>query len=145
MTIQQKIDKYINQFTAKEFGDLPTRIIFEENASEELRSSVRNAHGDSLPDDWVFDTYLRILQTMNDYEMDNDEKLEDYRSEIVDGLVSIYTSDLTDWLGSNNSNVEYLTEALEEFEPKDGFQALAMAQYQAIDEIYSEVVSLLTK
>ena len=71
--------------------------------------------------------------------------LHENRSEIVDSLVDVYTSDLTEWLDSNNNNVYYLGEAQKELGiQEDGFKLLAMAQYMAIDEIFSEVIELLT-
>lgn len=46
----------------------------------------------------------------------------------------VYTSDLTEWLNESNYHVEYLTEALTEYTPTDGFQLLAMAQGKAKEE-----------
>ena len=61
------------------------------------------------------------------------------RDQAIDALSEIepdcYTSDLTSWLNSNSRNVYYLTEALEEMEIRDGFQALSYAQSRYIDEI----------
>ena len=141
--MKTKIENYLKMFEIKEVernGEKKTIVVFADNASEDLKDSVRKAHGEQLPSDWIFDKYHSILDAMTQYD-----DIEDNRSEIVDGLVSVYTSDLTEWLNSNNSNVYYLTEALEESEEKDGFRALALAQYKAIDEIYSEVENLLTK
>jgi len=39
-----------------------------------------------------------------------------------------YTIDLTTWLASDCNRVQYLTEALQDLAPVDGFQALALAQ-----------------
>lgn len=49
-----------------------------------------------------------------------------------------YTSNLTEWLNSNNENVYYLTEALEQ-DIQDGFDLLAEAQRIAKDEVFEGI------
>lgn len=49
-----------------------------------------------------------------------------------------YTSNITDWLNSNNENVYYLTEALEQ-DIQDGFDLLAEAQRIAKDEVFEGI------
>lgn len=71
------------------------------------------------------------------------DDVEEYRHEIVDGLVDIYTYDLTSWLNNDISNTYYLDQAIQEYEAKENI--LPVAQYIAIDEIYSEVLNLLEK
>lgn len=141
--MKTKIENYLKMFEIKEVernGEKKSIVVFADNASEDLKDSVRKAHGDRLPSDWVFDKYHSILDAMLQY---ND--IEDNQSEIVDGLVDVYTGNLTEWLNSNNNNVYYLTEAIDQYEIKDGFRALATAQSLAIDEIYGEVMNLLNK
>ena len=146
MNLEKKIDKYYNQFkTKKREGEDETIVVFKDNVDKKLEHSVFKAHGDRLPDDWIFDTYHSILGCLADYDIEKEDDIDENRSEIVDGLVDIYTSDLTSWLNNDNRNVYYLTEAQEEYgEEKDGFNLLMMAQYKAIDEIFGEVENLLT-
>lgn len=129
-------------FETKKRGD-ETIVVFTNKASDKLQSSVFKAHGTHLPNDWIFDKYQSILGTMIDYDINSIDKAEDKRAEIVDSLVDIYNSDLTAWLNQSIYNIEYLDNALSEFEVKDGVGLLQQAQYMAIDEIYSEVVGLL--
>ncbi len=143
MTLKKKIEKYLNQFETKERGEKTITVFKDE--SEELKNSVYKAHGDRLPNDWIFDKYKSILSTLSGYEINNEDDLNNNRPEIVDSLVDIYTNNLTEWLADNNYNVYYLEEAQKEFGPiEDGSKLLSMAQYMAIDEIYTEVVNLLT-
>ena len=143
MTIQQKAQEYYNQFETQKRGEDP--IVVFKNESEDLKDSVYKAHGDRLPEDWIFSIYHSILGSISDYEIEDEDDLQEKRSEIVDGLVDVYTSDLTAWLNSNNNNVYYIEEAQKEYGmQEDGFKLLAMAQYMAIDEIFGEVSSLLT-
>lgn len=142
--MNKKIKEYSAQFESKKRVDNgEDYIILKDNAPKELRESVRKAHGDSLPNDWIYGTYADLLSILEGYEITDANDLDNYRHEIVDNYVDIYTSDLTKWLGSN-SNTYYLTRALEDHQPKDGVQALGIAQYTAIDEIMSEIVNLLT-
>lgn len=119
--------------------------VFSDKATEELKSSVREAHGERLPDDWIFDKYCSILDTLSGYDITRLEDIDNYRPEIVDSLVDVYTSDLTGWLHSSNYNVGYIDEAAEEYgEPQNGLNSLQMAQYKAIDNIFSFVYDLIS-
>ena len=132
-----KIKKYLNEFKVTTRGD-DTIVVFDE-ASPELRDAVMNAHGNMLPNDRVFDTFHSILSTLKDYDVESVNELEDLRHEIVDGLVDVYTSDLTQRLNSNINFTHYLDEA----KKMDGGNILMAAQYLAIDDIYSSVINLL--
>lgn len=141
-TLQEQLKLYSSLFQVKTRDNGET-FVCAPDKPEELQQALYKAHGDRLPSDWIYSTFSSILERMQEYDSNILEDFEEYRGEIVDSLVDTYTHDLTAWLHDHNGNVYYLTEALEEFEPKDGFQALAMAQYQAINEIYSEVYQLL--
>jgi hypothetical protein len=144
MKISKKAQKYYDQFETVKRGD-NTIVTLKDNREDKLQNSVYQAHGDMLPNDWIFSTYRSILSSISDYDLDTIEDLEDNRSEIVDGLVDVYTSDLTEWLNSHNSNVYYIEQVQNEYGmQEDGFKLLAMAQYMAIDEIFSEVLTILS-
>lgn len=144
MNISELAQYYYNQFETKKRNE-DTITVFKTNRSEELQDSVYKAHGDRLPNDWIFSTYCGILGSISDYTINTIDDIEDNRSEIVDGLVDVYTSELTAWLNSHNENVYYIEEVQKEYGmQEDGFKLLAMAQYMAIDEIFSEVINLLT-
>lgn len=119
-------------------------VYLDDKASEKLKDSVHQAHGDLLPDDWIYGTYADLMQKVSEYDLKTIDDLENVRYEIVDSCVDIYTADLTKWLASNINNVYYLGEASREYGSMDGFQLLAVAQYKAIDEVMNEVFSLLS-
>lgn len=148
-TLKQKIENYLTYFETGKRNDDTEYVFLKDNAPEELKESIRKAHGDNPPSDFVYDKYERLMMTMAGYlcNIYTIEKLEDYQGEIIDSCVDIYTTDLTNWLGlgSNNRNIYYLTEVLEESDTKDGFALLAQAQYKAIAEIYNEIINLLKK
>lgn len=148
MTIQQKAEQYEKMFTSgtRQDGESYVFIPIEDVETEKLRESVKRAHGERLPDDWIYGTYADLMQKVTEYDLDTLDQLEDVRHEIVDGYVDLSTKDLTHWLHEDNNNISYLTEALaQEMESTDGFQLLAMAQYIAIDEVMNEVMDLLSK
>jgi|SRR3990167_4698599 len=144
MKLSKKIEKYLDGFEVKDRnGD--TIVVFKPNRPEELYESVHKAHKDMLPNDFIFDKYHSILSAMSGYDYETLDAFDEVRSEIVNGLVDVYTGDLTAWLNSNNSNVYYIEKAQKEFGIiEDGFRLLSTAQYIAIDEIYSEVLDLLS-
>jgi len=96
---------------------------------------VRQAHfnGDRMPSD---DIYNRVYEFLSGFSnLDEKATEEDFDQTIIESESDIYTSDLTSWLNDDNRNVYYLTEALEEFQPKDGFEVLMIAQHKYIQEI----------
>ena len=139
--MKEIIEKALGYFEIIQRGD-NSIVVLKITAPQTLRDSVMAAHGDKFPNDWVYNKYHSILDAFLQYRIETDDDLEDKRSEIADSLVDAYTSDLTAWLNSYNSNVYYLTEAQEEYGP-DGFRLLAMAQSKAIDEIANEVIKYL--
>lgn len=147
MTISQKITdtlKYFDTVKRGEGDDAKTITIYKETAPDALKDSIRAAHGDRMPDDWIFSTYESILSTFDGYTINSADDLEEHRAEVVDSCVDVYTSDLTAWLASSVYNVEYLDEAMSEYEPKDGIGLLTYAQSIAINEIAGHVIEYLT-
>ena len=79
-----------------------------------------------------FDTFEELQNEIND-------KIYEW----CDSEVDVYTCNLTKWLNDNNDNVYYLTEALEEFDEKDGVKVLTLAQYKAIEEHFNNLANIL--
>jgi hypothetical protein len=145
-TISEKAGELAAWFETKKRHeeDEESIVILKNGAPDELRDSVREAHGDRLPNDWIYATYEAILSTIAGYSIENERQLDDNRGEIVDGLVDVYTSELTGWLHESVYNVAYMDEAAKEYgQAETGDRMIAQAQYMAIDEIYSEVAKFL--
>lgn len=137
------ISETLAQFEQKQRGE-ENIIVLKQDAPEGLRDSVREAHGDRLPDDWIYRKYYEVLDALSGYTLESADDLEEQRAEVVDGLVDVYTSELTAWLNQNVNNVYYIDEARKEYGADgDAFQLLTAAQYAAIDEIAGEVISYL--
>ena len=144
MTLANKIVKYSNFFITKkrDSGDFYTYL--NTKAPSNLHDAVLAVAGSGYPTDWDFVTFSSLLERLTEYTINNMDDIDNYRNEIVDSLVDIYTSDLTGWLHENINNVYFLTQAIEEFDTKDGFKALALAQYLAIDEVMNYVIQALS-
>lgn len=141
MTINKLIKKYADQVvqSKRDDGSYYTHLI--EDHDEELQEAIYKTHGDLFPHDWIYETFGAILDHLTGYTIECLEDMEEYRHEIVDGLVDIYTHDLTAWLHSSITFVYYLDEAVKEYGQADNI--LMMAQYMAIDEIFNEVLNLI--
>jgi len=103
---------------------------------EWLTNLIFTAHGGMVPDDHRYKFIKDALQYISDQDEDADLDCPEIKADI-------YTSDLTKWLHSRNDRVYYLTEALEEYEIKDGFQALYLAQLCERGEVYDSVLNSL--
>lgn len=143
-TINQLADMFKTE-TVGEGDNARTIVTFSDTANEELKNSVYEAHDGNMPRDWIFEKYLEILEALQGYTIESMDDVEEYRSEVVDGMVDSYTSDLTAWLNSSVYNVDYLGRAVSELGASEGFAILAGAQYMAIDEVFGYVVDLLNK
>ena len=128
-------------FTTTKKGE-DTITIFDDNMPTELKDLFFK--NDFEIDNFYYDNSDYAFDLMNDAITDaksiNEaiKIIEDFDS-ITDELeADPYTSQLTNWLNSNNINVDYITQALQEFgEFKNGFDLLAMAQYIAKCEVYN--------
>jgi len=107
-----------------------------------MQDVIFEGHLDTMPNDESYLACQRIIDTIA--EMDA-SAFED--NEVLENLEelepSCYTSDLTVWLNSNNSYVEYLTQALQELDTKDGFQLLTYANSIWLREMTEAIVSKL--
>lgn len=147
MTLTKKIKQALDKFDIKTRDNGDTFVCFKSSvdSNDPLWRSVYRAHGGKLPNDWIFNKYYDVLDTLGQYNIATEgmDAIHDNFTEIVDGLVDVYTHDLTGWLHSHNENVYYLGEAMSEYEPEDGLALLSMAQYKAIEEIAQEVINYL--
>lgn len=89
---------------------------------------------------WFDEAIDEMLNGVNlDYFSYKD--IENYEFEYL--VADCYTSELTEWLNSRNERVYYITEVLEEFEIKDGFNLLQEAQLREMSEVYENAKYIL--
>jgi len=139
MTIQELSKETATYFETRKRADGESFICCKDNRPDWITDMIHDAHGDMLPDDY---RYRWIVSALDDFT-DSDDDPDDMIGEYVDSTVDSYTADLTAWLASNVNRVYYLTQAMGEMDPSDGFQALSCAQYSEISEVYYTVYHVL--
>lgn len=112
--------------------------INKDHENSEVTELCHTAHGETLPDDFIYSVIVDALDIFGECETEEQAQERIYEIE-----PDVYTSDLTAWLNSSNNRVYYLTQALEELEIKDGFQALAAAQQLEKQEIATAVLNYI--
>jgi len=111
---------------------------------EWMTDVVFAVHEDKLPDDTTYKFISEALDII--CELEDDTNVDEIHETIFEHTEpDVYTSDLTAWLGARNDHVYYLTEALEEMDIKDGFQALSYAQVKHKEEVALDLVHDLEK
>lgn len=98
----------------------------------------------SITTNFDYEQASQLITHLIEADFDDLDELEEKAPYLIhewaDADVDIYTKDLTEWLNENVENVYYLTEAINEYNANDGFNALTMAQYCAIRDIYNNVL-----
>jgi len=152
---KQKVIEYLKDLNQREVikidNNNKTRIIFKQsqkvfNIFGSEKAGVLNPFNDYTYK-WLNSFLYSVIDLIGYGTFDNFEELNDKINDLifewVDSETDVYTSDLTEWLNSNNNNVYYLTEASEEYSQTDGFKNLQLAQYKAIEEVYNNALSIL--
>lgn len=124
-------------------GSGETFYALRDGSPDWMAEAVREAHGDMLPDDWRYEAIWAVSEALSDLGADEDH--EDAIHEIADGLVDVYTANLTKWLASSLERVAYVDEAREDFggEGNDLETAIKRGQFLEYREIASSLVSAL--
>lgn len=148
MNVKNKAEYYADFFKSIDVVDGTTRVVLKDDAPQELRDAVHEAHGDKLPNDFIYSTFAGLLCRISEYDAETVDELRDngYDHEIIDGYVDIYTHDLLQWLASDIDNLEYMSRVMAErvYVEEDGaWQVLATMQYYAIEDVMQYVLSLL--
>ena len=133
MKTKEKIDLMYEAFTTKKRDNGEDFYLLKDGSPQWMTDVVHAVHGDTLPDDTIYKMIYDALSTLT--ELDEEAEEDKMRDAIYSMEPDVYTSNLTAWINKRNNHVYYLTEALEEFDIKDGFQALSMAQKMQMDEI----------
>lgn len=123
----------------------PMRVIISKSEGKEhdelLNLTFQVSKETQLSMDSVYEFTMNTLEALADSTATDENDLRDSGIESIEA--DVYTGDLTAWLNQSNYHVYYLTEALEEYDLKDGFAALAMAQQRAKQEVFTIVLDYL--
>jgi len=112
------------------------------NEYEEMSNLIHEL-GEEMDEDSAYEFTARCLSWLYNEEIEDCDEARDKMDEVVDNAVSGYTTGLTEWLNRSTVNVEWLTEALKEFQPEDGYKALSETQYLCIKRVFEKVLDFL--
>jgi hypothetical protein len=138
-TIQSLASALSDALTHDKRNDGAEYVHLKDGSPSWMTEVIRSVHGDKLPDDTVY----QLIEKCAEAIANSDEGSE--QDAVSDLEADIYTNDLTAWLHARADHIYYLTQALEEFEAKEGCQALMIAQKIQIDEVGACLVSELEK
>jgi len=145
-TIKGIAEKLYNDFYIKEFPregrTEPERrtLVKHEGLGHDL---IMIFYDFKLDQDSIYDFCRDYLGDISSIDYKDIEAAREGIFEIADSNTDVYTHNLTEWLSRSNYNVYYLDEALSEYQPEDGFKALALAQMKAREEVYEKVLSFI--
>ena len=106
----------------------------KDDAPEWIQDMCRDSHGDSWPDDTIYQFIIESLDALADSDYPEDAYLE----------ADVYTHDLLEWLASSNTRVGYCDEAMSEFGTTGSILAIiALGQYTEKREVLDSVRSFL--
>ena len=149
LTIRDKAELMAKQFTTITRDDGSQYVCLNGMAGEDYPEWMQNVcmagHLDTMPNDESYKAIEGIILSICDLDEDTVNR-DDILEELRDGGYlepDCYTSDLTGWLHSNNSYMSYLDDAMQEYNPIDGYQLLAMAHGIWLDEVAGAVVRAL--
>ena len=120
-----------------EWGDRSdgTKYVYRKIGSPEwLKDLSRAAHGDSFPDDWIYEQIANCLESISDNEWEEDAL------EAAESAIDVYSSDLLDWAKGRGW---YVDDAI-----RDGAgtmdAAIMQGQQTMIGEIFDSIVTFLS-
>lgn len=107
------------------------------NNDQTYQEFFHHCHSDMLPDDHRYRMIHDILANMESYD-------DEY--ELLESLIPVYTSDLLNWLSSNNTRYTYCDEFKEEYGISDErsiIDLISGGYYQELQEVYDLIVEWL--
>ena len=113
----------------------------KEGSPEWMTDAIHSAHGDRMPDDWIYEHCSHIVDRIA--ECDDVDSVDS--CEIADAIVDIYTNALTAWLASHLDNVSLCDEAISEglCDGSEIVTTLQRAQYMMLDRMCGELASAI--
>jgi len=142
-TIATEARGWLARKTVHREGNKPRTIMTtKDDAPEWVKDLCREAHDHArmLPDDFRYECIAEVLDLMAESD-GSDDSLDDARNSLE---ADIYTSELTDWLGSHNDRAWYVDEAVKEYgQTDDTIKNLMMGQVFEKQEVFDQVLTFL--
>lgn len=143
MKAKNKIHELLAKMEDNLKYDEKREIYLTKKQSGPIYQGFMETHGtEMMPDDWRFQKIAHMLSHFQDYELNNIDDIREIVNEVVDGLVDIYTSDLTKWLASRLQRIEYVDEAIKNYGKGESVVNDLMAgQYFEIEEMAGRLIT----
>ena len=102
-------------FTEKvrEDGSIFTACKDDIDISPELKEFIRECHDDELPNEWRYETIVRILDALKEDDISNADPNE-MAEGIANNITDIYNHSLFQWYADQPDRVEYIDNAVGE-------------------------------
>ncbi len=146
--MKNKLKTYQNLFEVKTKDDGTTYTCLKsDNKSDEYNTLLKIIYDKHNGTNFAYTTLSTAVDNILTYlEQDDTNTLEDYQDnqiyEDVNNDVNIYHYDLLKWVSDNLYNMGYVDEAIENG-AKTLSDALMQGQYEAIREIYQDLINIL--
>lgn len=118
-----------------------------EGAPDWVRTMVRTAHADMLPDDWRYEAIRDAVDYLAEITPAAEERTAEYFTEHFTGAHSdIYTRELLAWLASHGARAAYVDEARELYGGTATImEDIRQGQRQELAEVFGLVFDCLTE
>jgi hypothetical protein len=140
--VRELAARYVDQFEPLERTENFSTYKRKDDADPKLEELCRVAHGDMMPDDYVYNYIVEVFSFIANSSTDKLQFLFSLESDI-------YNFDLLKWLSSNLNRANYVNSYVKEFgiEPKDFdlYEVIAGGQIEEKREIFNSVLSSLIK
>ncbi len=132
----------IDQFTCHLRPNGTTYWTMGNNVDTDLTDLVYDCHDEELPNDWRYHVIVSLIIGIGEADCTIDS---DALSDIVDGQVEVYSSDLARWLADNPSRSAYIDAARDEFGglSDDIFEQIKCGQYVCIMDMAHKLAAFL--
>lgn len=139
MDIQKLANEVLKMMTQSTRDNGETFKHLKDDAPDWMQDLCHEAHGRMLPDDHKYQFIFEALDVLANYDSEDDAR---------DALeADVYTSDLTAWLSSAVSRMEYVNEAVSQglvsTEDFDLSSALQAGQLEEKREVFESVLNSL--
>lgn len=136
------LQKLSESFITKERPNGGTFRVIDDQKAGELKQKFldlsMHCHDDMLPDDDRYRMIEICADVLLDAELDEDQALVD-----LSGQAPIYNGDLLQWAASSVYRIEYVDQALSDFEYNELIPALSMGYNMELTEVLHLMINWL--
>ena len=113
---------------------------------EDVAQLVQDCHDGELPNDWRYDVIVSIIHDLDGAQLNENALMIDNASDIADGQVEVFNSDLATWLAEQPGRSDYIDQAREEFGGLGDsiWDQIKAGQYVAIHQMVMEIMEFLS-